>query len=142
MPENTINLTASELIELLHLNDAIFQGVVVPTSIAQKVYDAIDTETVTNLHIEHDIDGHHRLWTTKNWKAHSHNIQAGKEQEIKERRLWNLISESKDDLVRAIVDKLGIKQKEAERVALQIIEKKKWKNVAIFLDEEKYKDLL
>lgn len=133
----TINLTAAELIELLHLNDAIFQGINISTSMAEQILD----KDIEEIYVEIG-DGTTKLWTTKNWKAHSHNIQLGKEQEIKERRLWNLITESKSDLVKAIVEKIGLKQKDAEEFALKIIEKKKWKNVAIFLDEEKYKDLL
>lgn len=147
--ENTINLTAAELIELLHLNEAIFQGVEISNSIAVKLNAYCFTDEYRNDHLIHleiiQKDKEltvYKLWTKKNWRAHSHNIQAGKEQEIKERRLWNLISESKADLVKAIVEKIGLKQKDAEDFALKIIEKKKWKNVAIFLDEEKYKDLL
>lgn len=149
MPENTINLTAAELIDLLHLNDAIFQGVEISYNVAMKLNAYCFTDEYKNDYLIHleiiqkDKElSVYKLWTKKNWIAHGNNIRLGKEAEIKERRLWNLISESKDDLVKAIINKIGLKKVDAEEFALKIIEKKKWKNVAIFLDEEKYKDLL
>lgn len=135
-----VSISLGELIELIDLESYVEEPLKISMDLADEL--AAADGSATFLRVAHQVSP--ELWLTKHYKASYERHKKQKEEQEKNRRLWNLTTEAKAELKQLVMKRLGLEDEAAALLASMMVSGKRLDKAALFGVDlaKKYPELL